>query len=93
MDTEPKRNSLPISIIIQLIDNNNNKEQMKQRNYYSEETHPLDEEIKQSIYIANVSALAIGERAIAQIKAREEGDGNVMLVRGFCKNIFNFCFF
>nr|CAD2168921.1 unnamed protein product [Meloidogyne enterolobii] len=78
MDTEPKRNSLPISIIIQLIDNNNNKEQMKQRNYYSEETHPLDEEIKQSIYIANVSALAIGERAIAQIKAREEGDGNVI---------------
>jgi len=81
MDTEPKRNSLPISIIIQLIDNN--KEQMKQRNYYSEETHPLEEEIKQSIYIANVSALAIGERAIAQIKAREEGDGNVMLVGGF----------
>ncbi|CAK5046754.1 unnamed protein product [Meloidogyne enterolobii] len=78
MDTEPKRNSLPISIIIQLIDNNNNKEQMKQRNYYSEETHPLEEEIKQSIYIANVSALAIGERAIAQIKAREEGDGNVI---------------
>uniref|UniRef100_A0A915MR95 Cadherin domain-containing protein n=1 Tax=Meloidogyne javanica TaxID=6303 RepID=A0A915MR95_MELJA len=48
------------------------------KNYYSEETHPLDEEIKQSIYIANVSALAIGERAIAQIKAREEGDGNVI---------------
>uniref|UniRef100_A0A915NUW4 Cadherin domain-containing protein n=1 Tax=Meloidogyne floridensis TaxID=298350 RepID=A0A915NUW4_9BILA len=76
MDTEPKRNSLPISIIIQLIDNN--KEQMKQRNYYSEEIHPLEEEVKQSIYIANVSALAIGERAIAQIKAREEGDGNVI---------------
>ena len=76
MDTEPKRNSLPISIIVQLI---NNKEQ-QQKHYYSEETQP-SEEIKQSIYIANVSALAIGERAIAQIKAREgDGVGNVMLV-------------
>uniref|UniRef100_A0A1I8BHS3 Cadherin domain-containing protein n=1 Tax=Meloidogyne hapla TaxID=6305 RepID=A0A1I8BHS3_MELHA len=78
MDTEPKRNSLPISIIIQLI--KGNKEQQKQKNYYSEELQqPSTEEIKQSIYIANVSALAIGERAIAQIKAREgDGIGNVI---------------
>jgi hypothetical protein len=61
MDTDQMRTSLPLSIAV----------------HVPEDDHlssSINSHLQQTVYVANVSSTESGERAIAQVKAKE-GDG------------------